>query len=109
MPMPKKLIARILREPIVFFLFTIPFVWFIGLYFIIPRRYGVFSKTFLDKILATVLYLFVFPYLGLPSLKLFISLYVTAVLSIILFHLEHGVNVPYRERGADWDPTRAAL
>ncbi len=39
----KKIFVRIFREPIVFFLFTSPYVWFIGLYYVVAKRYGVFS------------------------------------------------------------------
>ena len=39
----KKILVRIVREPIVFFLFTSPYVWFVGLYYVVAKRYGVFS------------------------------------------------------------------
>ena len=46
MPTAKKFFVRILREPIVFFLITEPFVWFFGLVFVIVKKYGVFNHIF---------------------------------------------------------------
>ena len=42
----KRIIVRIFREPIVFFLFTSPLLWFVGLNYIVAKRYGVISKPF---------------------------------------------------------------
>jgi len=39
----KKILVRIFREPIVFFLFTSPFAWFFGVYYVVAKRYGIFS------------------------------------------------------------------
>lgn len=39
----KRIIIRIFREPVIFFLFTAPFIWFVGIFFSIIKRYGLFS------------------------------------------------------------------
>jgi omega-6 fatty acid desaturase (delta-12 desaturase) len=43
----KKIAIRILREPIIFFTFSVPYVWFIGTLFTNMKRYGIFSTTVL--------------------------------------------------------------
>ena len=46
MPAGKKIIVRIFREPVVFFLITAPFIWFFGTIVLTAKRYGVLSKPF---------------------------------------------------------------
>jgi hypothetical protein len=42
----KKIVARIIRDPFVFFFFTVQYSWFIRLFQTIAKRYGIFSLTF---------------------------------------------------------------
>ena len=42
----KRFIIRIFREPVVFFLFTLPYIWVIGTIFVVGKRYGILSKPF---------------------------------------------------------------
>ena len=92
----KKALVRILREPIIFFPITIPFVWFIGTFVSVAKRYGVFSSTFLEKTLSVVIYTWIAPLLGISSFKFWLSVYLSSVCGNILFHLQHSVNVAYR-------------
>ena len=84
-------------------------MWFVGLYYVVAKRYGVFSKAFAEKIMSMVLVFFILPALGLPIIKVLLSTYLAQVAGTILFHLQHSVNLPYRERKEKWDSTRAAL
>lgn len=105
----KKIAARVLREPIVFFFFTTPLVWFVGLAFTVPKRYGVFSLTFLEKLMSIVVFTWVFPLVGIPALNMWLSIIFAQILGTILFHLQHSVNLAYRERQQKWNFARAAL
>ena len=109
MPTVKRLIARFFREPVVFFLFTAPFVWFFGTIYVVLRRYGFMSKPFFEKIASLALVFFILPLLGVSSLYFSISIWGTNLVGTILFHLQHSVNVPYRERKDKWDFSKAAL
>lgn len=40
---------------------------------------------------------------------MFFATYVTNLIGTTLFHLQHSVNLPYRERKQKWDFVRAAL
>jgi hypothetical protein len=40
---------------------------------------------------------------------MWVTMYFSTVLAIIIFHLEHSVNTPYRETKSKWDPVQAAL
>jgi len=64
----KKIAARILREPIVFFSVSLPFIWHVGLFYIIAKRYGIFSMSFAEKVFGVVLYVFIMPLFGIPTL-----------------------------------------
>lgn len=92
----KKIITRIFREPIVFFLITSPFLWFVGLFYLVIKKYGFLSKAFADKALSIILYLVIFPLIGVSSMKALISVYFAQVIGTLLFHLQHSVNVAYR-------------
>ena len=109
MKWPLKLIVRILREPVIFFLFTIQYVWFAVVGYNCVRKYGLFSSPVLEKIISVVLYFYIFGLLGLPVLKMYLSLHFAQALGTIMFHLQHSVNIPYRERKMNWDFQRAAL
>jgi omega-6 fatty acid desaturase (delta-12 desaturase) len=106
---PLKWLVRIFREPVVFFLVTTPFVWFIGLFYTVGKRYGVFSMTFLEKVLAFAFLTWIGPLIGIPAFEAWLSFYFASILGTILFHLQHSVNVPYRARQSKWNFTRAAL
>lgn len=63
----QKLATRFFREPIIYFFITVPFVWFVGLFWVVGKRYGVFSMTFLEKILSVVFWIWVLPAFGIPA------------------------------------------
>ncbi len=109
MSLPKKILVRIFREPIVFFLFSAPYVWFVGLFYTVAKRYGVFSWTFLEKIISVVLYTWIFPLFGIPAWKMWVSIIAAEIIGTILFHLQHSVNTPYRQRQTNWDFAKAAV
>lgn len=106
---PVRILVRILREPVIYFFIVLPFIWFIGLTVVVIMRYGVFSKTFLEKIISLTLYIYVLPKLGVPIVGLWFTIYIGEAIGTIIFHLQHGVNLPYRERKVKWDSARAAL
>ncbi len=105
----KKILARILRSPPVFFLITVPFVWFVLVFPTVAKRYGIFSMTYLEKILSVVLYTWIFPLFGVSALNMWLSMTVSTVIGTGLFHLQHSVNLPYRKRKDKWNPAKAAL
>lgn len=101
--------VRFVRQPIIFFFFTSPYAWFLGLFYLIVKRYGLFSKVFLQKVASIIIFLYVFPLLGISSLGMCIAIYLTNLFGTMLFHLQHSVNLPYRQRGENWNFIRAAL
>lgn len=105
----RKILTRILREPIVFFTISLPFVWFIGLIYVTAKRYGVLSLTFFEKVMSVVGFSFILPYFGIPAFEMWLSVYIAQMIGTILFHLQHSVNLPYRARKGTWDFTKAAL
>ena len=109
MSLGKRILIRVFREPIVFFLFTAPFVWFFGTIYVVGRRYGVISKPFFEKIASLALVFFIFPLLGVSALNFSISIWGTNLIGTILFHLQHSVNLPYRKHKESWDFSKAAL
>lgn len=106
---PKKIIVRIFREPVVFFFFTVQVLWFFGILFNCLKRYGPLSPAVFEKILSVVVYFWMFDLLGLPVWKMYLSLHVAQAIGTILFHLQHSVNLPYREHKDSWNFTSAAL
>lgn len=108
-PSSRRILVRILREPVVFFLFTSPLVWFVGLIITVAKRYGVFSKPFAAKVSSFIATFCIFPLFGVPGYKIMLSTIVAQILGTVLFHLQHSVNVAYRKRKDTWDFTRAAL
>jgi len=92
----KKFLVRIFREPVIFFFVSVPFVWYIALFAVIAKRYGVFSWSFLEKIISVVVYVFVPPLFGISALGMCIGNYFGLIIGTILFHLQHSVNQPYR-------------
>lgn len=105
----KKVFMRLFREPLIYFFISIPFIWFFQLFYIVAKRYGVFSLTFLEKVLSIVLFVWVLPAFGIPPVTLWVIDYLSQVLGTILFHMEHSINVGYRARTKQWSHTRAAL
>ena len=87
----------------------LPFIWFIGLVAVVAKRYGVFSKTMLEKLVSLTLYIYVLPKLGVSPYALWFTIYLGEVVGTIVFHLQHGVNMPYRQKKQKWDSARAAL
>jgi omega-6 fatty acid desaturase (delta-12 desaturase) len=105
----KKILARIFREPFIYFFITIPFIWFFGLFYVVAKRYGIFSWSFLEKILSIVLFVWILPAFGIPAYTLWVVDYLSQVLGTFVFHMEHSVNPPYRARNLKWSFERAAL
>lgn len=104
-----RMIVRIFREPFVFFFVSVPYVWFIGNFYTVGKRYGIFSMSMLEKITSVVLYTWLFPIVGVPAWKMWLSIYFSSILGTVLFHLQHSVNLPYRERKGTWNFEKAAL
>lgn len=96
-PLPKRIVIRIFREPVIFFTVTAQLLWFIGVIFNIVKRYGIFSAAVLEKTLSFVVYFWLFGWLGLPAFEMFLCTYVTVTIGTMLFHLQHSVNLPYRQ------------
>jgi omega-6 fatty acid desaturase (delta-12 desaturase) len=96
-PLSKRILVRVFREPVVFFFFTIQALWLFGILANCIKRYGLFSASVMEKILGVIVYVWVFDWLGLPALKMALSLYAAQAIGTIMFHLQHSVNVPYRE------------
>jgi len=76
----------------------VPLLWFVGLIYVVAKRYGIFSRAFFDKFCA-VSFHFVIGYIfgvevGILS---FLPPYLGCILGTILFHLQHSVNLPYRQ------------
>lgn len=92
-----------------FFLISAPFVWFIALFYVIIRKEGIISTSFVEKILSVVIFTWVCPLLGISSLGMWVTVYMTNIMGTILFHLQHSVNLPYRERNESWNFVNAAL
>lgn len=67
MPTWKRIIARFIREPIIFFFVVAPVAWFIGLLIAIAYKHGVFSKNVFQKLLATFIFFYLLPKLGVPA------------------------------------------
>jgi omega-6 fatty acid desaturase (delta-12 desaturase) len=91
---PFKCFVRVVREPIVFFLFTVPFLWIFGtmLEYLWNRKSFVASM----KLLGFGLFYF------FASNTFIFCHYVSIVIGAILFHLQHSVNIPYRARKVNW-------
>lgn len=98
MPRTKRMLVRIFREPVIFFLISAPFIWFFALYFHIAKRYGILSQPFAEKVLSMVFVCVICPLVGISPLGMFLSTYLADVIGTALFHLQHSVNLPYRER-----------
>lgn len=47
--------------------------------------------------------------MGIPAIKPWAAIYFASIVGNILFHLQHSVNVPYRERNSKWNHVKAAL
>ena len=47
--------------------------------------------------------------LGLPATELYLAIHFGWSFGMVLFHLQHSVNLPYRERKQKWDFNKAAL
>jgi len=109
MSRPMKILVRIVREPVIFFFVTAPFVWFVGLFYGISRKEGIISASFIEKMLSVVIFTWVCPLFGISALGMWITVYMTNIMGTMLFHLQHSVNLPYRERKEKWNFAKAAL
>jgi acyl-lipid omega-6 desaturase (Delta-12 desaturase) len=105
----KKLLVRVFREPVVFFFVTVPLVWFVLTFYSVAKRYGLLSLTFLEKVMSVVVFTWVVPLLGVSALKMWVSIYLSSIMGTVLFHLQHSVNVAYRERQTQWNFVQAAM
>ena len=101
--------VRVFREPVIFFCITVQVLWFFGIFFNCLKRYGAFSSAVIEKILSVVVYYWVFDWLGFPVLEMYLSLHAAQLIGTVLFHLQHSVNVPYREHKESWNFVSAAL
>jgi hypothetical protein len=99
---------RLFREPILFFGINIQLVWFFGVTANCIKKYGLFSAAIFDKIMSVVL-IYIYYLAGLPAFELYMSAHVGMGLGTVLFHLQHAVNLPYRERSGKWSHSKAAL
>jgi hypothetical protein len=63
----KRTIARIIREPMIFFLIVAPVAWFIGLLVAISYKNGIFSLNVFQKLFSTFIFFCVLPLLGVPA------------------------------------------
>ena len=52
---------------------------------------------------------YVMPMFGVPVWQFCFFHVFAEALGTVLFHLQHSVNLPYRQRNAKWDFTKAAL
>ena len=100
---------RFFREPVVFFLVTVQLAWSLGLFLNAIKRYGVFSLSFIERILSFVISFGLYSWLDWPVFELYLTLYLGQGFGSMLFHLQHSVNLPYRERKHKWEFSRAAL
>ena len=107
-PTLKKLWIRLYREPLIFFFISAEYIWTFGVLYIAIKKYGLFSSACLEK-LAAMGSFYVFWLLDLPILEMYVCLHMAELLGNVLFHLQHSVNMPYRERMGKWDFNRAAL
>jgi acyl-lipid omega-6 desaturase (Delta-12 desaturase) len=105
---PRKLFVRFFREPVVFFLFTVQYLWFAGVIYTSIKKYGLFSISIFEKFLS-VLVFYIYWIYDMPVLELYLSLHMAQAFGTSLFHLQHSVNAPYREHKEKWDFSRAAL
>jgi len=88
----KKFFVRFLREPIIFFFVSVPLLWYIGLYAVIIKRYGLFSWNFLEKLLGDLYYILILPLFGFSILGVWLGHYFGLLIGVFLFHLQHSVN-----------------
>lgn len=63
----KRVIARTIREPLIFFLIVAPVAWFLGLLIAIAYKHGIFSLNVFQKLLSTFIFFCVLPLLGVPA------------------------------------------
>ncbi len=96
-PLHKRVLARILRDPIVFFLFAPVAQWWVQY----PIQYA-------NPILWLGHAVHLLIAWQLSWWHLF-AVYLGAIAGLILFHLQHAVNRGYREPRAEWNPTEASL
>ena len=102
-PIHKKILMRLFREPIIFFFVSSIFTWIFYDLFSSVKKYKIFSKVILSKLLSFIFYIFIAPK------ELFVSFYLAIVMGFILFHLQHSVNDPYRKHEIDWNKNEASL
>jgi len=71
---PKKIFVRIFRDPVVFFLFTVQYLWFAGVLYNSIKKYGVFSSSVIEKLLSVAVFYLYWIY-DMPVLELYLSLH----------------------------------
>jgi len=49
------------------------------------------------------------PYFGVSFLEIWLPMYFAQMIGTILFHLQHSVNIPYRQRKERWNFMKASL
>lgn len=102
-PLLHRIGIRIIREPIVFFPFTIPFLWTFGTLIQYIMQYPWYHKIVLTKIVSMAFYCMFAPK------EMWISYYIAISIGGVLFHLQHSVNTPYRKREGKWKREEASL
>ena len=83
-------------------------VWHFGVFGNCIKKYGLFSVAVLSKICSYLIFVMYY-YLGLPVFELYMCVHLAMAFGSALFHLQHSVNLPYREHKEKWDYNRAAL
>ena len=102
-PLWKRIVIRTVREPIVFFPITVPFLWIFGTLAMYVQEYKLYNPIILVKISGFLL----FYYFG--CWQLYLSYYLSIVLGTILFHTQHSINMPYRQRVTSWNREEASI
>lgn len=102
-PWAKRIGIRMIREPIVFFLVTVPTLWTFGTLVQYLRTYPWYHRIVFTKLAALLLFGMV------ASVEMWVSYYCSIVLGGVLFHLQHSVNTPYRKREGEWTRDTASL
>lgn len=105
----KRIIYRILRQPIIFFLISLPLAWFIGLFYFIYRRSGIFNQLIFEKTLSIVAYIVIPSLFDISLVRAWLSVSVALIVGSIIFHLQHSVNLSDPSRKKHWTLFTSAM
>lgn len=101
----KKMFVRVFREPIVFHLFTVHILWYIGTPFInlVKRKY----VDVIQHVVCVFVFYCVYVHTGISWFHVH---YITLTIGVGLFHLQHSCNAPYRKHvSGGYDKHDAAI